>query len=126
MRINCCFLILDLKNVFRGEDVHRIMRLLVLFDLPVQTSLERKNYRKFRKFLIENGYLMVQYSVYAKILLNHSALQLQKVKLKQNLPPKGHIEMLLVTEKQFSNMEHFSNPKQEKSIVNSIERIIEL
>ena len=102
------------------------MRLLVLFDLPVQTSLERKNYRRFRKFLIENGYMMLQYSVYAKIILNHSALQLQKVKLKQNLPPSGHIEMLLVTEKQFANMEHFSNPKIEKSDISSIKRIIEL
>lgn len=106
--------------------MHRIMRLLVLFDLPVQTSLDRKNYRKFRKLLIENGYIMVQYSVYAKIILNHSALQLQKVKLKQNLPPKGHIEMLLVTEKQFVNMEHFSKPKIEKSLVSSIDRIVEL
>ncbi|WPK11243.1 CRISPR-associated endonuclease Cas2 [Lysinibacillus louembei] len=102
------------------------MRLFVMFDLPVQTSIERKNYRRFRKFLIENGYLMIQYSIYAKIILNHSALQLQKVKIQQHLPPKGHVETLLVTEKQFADMEHFSKPKIEKTETNSMKRVIEL
>lgn len=100
--------------------------MVVFFDLPVATSSDRKNYRKFRKFLIENGYLMVQYSVYAKIILNYSALQLQKTKLRQNLPSKGHVEMLLVTEKQFAAIERFTKPEKSRGEMSSTDRIIEL
>lgn len=106
--------------------MHRIMRLIVMFDLPMITSLDKKNYRQFRKFLIENGYAMVQFSVYAKIILNHSALQFQKTKLRQNLPSKGLVETLLVTEKQFASMERYSNPTIKSEQVTSIERVIEL
>lgn len=43
------------------------MRILVMFDLPVITDTDRREYRKFRKFLILNGFLMLQESVYCKI-----------------------------------------------------------
>ncbi|OCS89026.1 CRISPR-associated endonuclease Cas2 [Caryophanon latum] len=102
------------------------MRLLVMFDLPVTTATDRKNYRKFRKFLQENGYAMLQYSVYSKIVLNHSALQFQKSTLYENLPKAGHVDMLLITEKQFANMERFNKPQRVEEHVMTIERIIEL
>lgn len=47
---------------------YRIMRLMIMFDLPVETSEERKEYRKFRKNLINEGFIMIQYSVYVKSL----------------------------------------------------------
>lgn len=109
-----------------GEENFRIMRLMVLFDLPVGTSAERKSYRQFRKFLIENGYLMVQYSIYAKILLNHSALGYQKKKIYDHLPNKGHVDVLVITEKQFASMERFMKPEKNIAQVHSTDRIIEL
>ncbi|MEK4230915.1 CRISPR-associated endonuclease Cas2 [Solibacillus sp. FSL H8-0538] len=102
------------------------MRLIVMFDLPTNTALERKYYRQFRKFLVTNGYAMVQYSIYAKIILNHSALQLQKVKLEQNLPPKGHIETLIITEKQYANMERISKGPVKREQITTASRIVEL
>ena len=48
---------------------YRFMRVLVMFDLPTETSLQRKNYRKFRKTLIKNGFIMMQESVYVKSAL---------------------------------------------------------
>lgn len=102
------------------------MRMIVFFDLPVETSLDRKNYRKFRKFLIENGYIMIQYSVYAKIILNHSALQLQKNKVRQNIPKKGSVEILVVTEKQFNAIESYGKNRIEENPVSKVERILEL
>lgn len=97
-----------------------------MFDLPMGTSTNQRNYRKFKKFLHENGYAMVQYSIYSKIVLNHSALQFQKKKLKQNVPSRGHVTTLLITEKQFSNMDQYNKPLREKEHVTSIERTIEL
>ena len=104
----------------------RIMRLLVFFDLPVGTATDRKNYRKFRKFLIENGYLMVQYSIYAKIILNHSILSYQKKKIMDQIPKKGTVDLLLVTEKQYAGMERVTSTKKDTEQIASIERIIEL
>jgi len=99
---------------------------MVMFDLPMTTAAEKKSYRKFRKFLIENGYAMLQYSVYVKIILNHSALHYQKTKVMQYLPPNGHVELLIVTEKQFAAMEHFSKPTTTQQQVVTTDRIVEL
>lgn len=104
----------------------RIMRLLVFFDLPVDTSADRKNYRQFRKFLIENGYVMLQYSVYAKIILNHSVLGYQKKKIIDHIPKKGVVDLLVVTERQYTNMERMTNNHKSKSQITTTERIIEL
>ena len=61
-----------------NDSHHRIryMRLLVFFDLPVETVSQRKDYRLFRKHLIKEGYLMLQESVYAKLVTNEAALSL--------------------------------------------------
>lgn len=51
---------------------YRFMRVLVFFDLPVQTSEDMKNYRLFRKTLLKNGFFMMQESVYCRMVLNQS------------------------------------------------------
>ena len=51
---------------------YRFMRIIVMFDLPVVTSVERQEYTKFRKFLLKSGFIMMQESVYTKIALNTS------------------------------------------------------
>lgn len=76
-----------------------------MFDLPMETSADKRNYRRFRRFLIENGYSMMQYSIYSKIILNRSVLNYQKVKLHENAPSKGQIDTLVVTENQYVNIE---------------------
>ena len=53
----------------------RYMRIIVFFDLPVITVDERREYRKFRKYLISNGFMMLQESVYCKIELNAVSMQ---------------------------------------------------
>ena len=52
------------------------MRILVMFDLPMETSEERRNYRKFRKNLIKNGFIMMQESVYVKLVMNQGSADL--------------------------------------------------
>ena len=51
------------------------MRMLLIFDLPTETSDDRKVYRRFRKFLLSEGFIMHQFSVYSKLLLNGTANQ---------------------------------------------------
>ena len=80
------------------------MRLMVFFDLPVLTAAQRKRYAKFRKFLIKDGYLMVQKSVYSKLAINDAAAAGAIGRLRKNKPAEGLVQVLKVTEKQFATM----------------------
>lgn len=85
---------------------YRFMRILVFFDLPTETAKDRKNYSQFRKFLIKEGFMMMQESVYAKLVLNNSITNSIKDKISKNKPQKGIVQMLIITEKQFNSMEY--------------------
>ena len=80
------------------------MRLLVFFDLPVVTRAERRAYTVFRRFLINDGYDMIQFSVYGRILNGNDAEQKHMKRLIDNLPPEGSVRCLTVTEKQYASM----------------------
>jgi CRISPR-associated protein Cas2 len=80
------------------------MRLLVFFDLPVVTRAERRAYTVFRRFLLNDGYDMIQFSVYGRILNGTDAEQKHLKRLMDNLPPDGSVRSLTVTEKQFAGM----------------------
>lgn len=81
------------------------MRLIVMFDLPTLSLEDMRNYRSFRKFLLKNGFMMMQESVYSKIAVNQSMANLIANKVRENKPPKGLVQMFIITEKQFSRME---------------------
>ena len=102
---------------------YRFMRIMVLFDLPVETPLQRHNYGKFRRYLIKNGFMMMQESVYTKLVLNGTMVNLMKNKIRKNKPQEGLVEMLVITEKQFSGIEYVSGGEHE-NIVEGEERLI--
>ena len=77
------------------------MRVLVFFDLPVLT----RAYAKFRRFLLKNGFLMLQESVYCKLALNSSAVNAIVDNVHKNKPEEGLIQLLTVTEKQYAKMD---------------------
>lgn len=84
---------------------YRFVRILVLFDLPVLTVENRRNYSRFRKFLIRNGFMMMQESVYCRMALNQNIANSIISNIRANKPPEGLVQILTVTEKQFSKME---------------------
>ena len=81
------------------------MRVVVFFDLPVLTEANRREYRTFRKYLIKNGFMMVQESVYCKLAQNSSVADGIVENLKKNKPSDGLVQVLRVTEKQYSKMD---------------------
>ena len=87
-----------------GRETRRYMRMLVFFDLPVVTKAERRAYTLFRRFLINDGYDMIQFSVYGRILNGNDAEEKHMKRLINNLPQDGSIRCLTVTEKQFASM----------------------
>lgn len=102
---------------------YRYMRIIVLFDLPSTTYIDQKAYRTFHKFLVNDGFVMMQESVYCKLALNMSVVNGVKARLKAHAPKKGDVGILVITEKQFSMIEYLVGEKQ-SIIEDSEERMI--
>ena len=102
---------------------YRFMRMFVFFDLPVITTENRRNYARFRKFLIKNGFIMMQESVYCKMVINQTSANTIMNNIKSNKPPVGLVQVLNVTEKQFEKME-FITGSFTSDIVDSDERLV--
>ncbi len=79
--------------------------MLVFFDLPVVTAKEKKAAAKFRKFLLKDGYHMIQWSVYSRICNGMDAVAMHQQRLKLNLPEKGSVRLLTLTEKQYESID---------------------
>lgn len=99
------------------------MRMILMFDMPTETADERKAYRKFRKFLLSEGFIMHQFSVYSKLLLNNTANTAMVGRLQSNNPKKGTISLLTVTEKQFARMIYLHG-ERDKTIANTDQRLV--
>jgi CRISPR-associated protein Cas2 len=80
------------------------MRMMVFFDLPVVSKADRRAYTLFRRFLLNDGYDMIQYSIYGRILNGTDAEEKHMKRLIANLPAAGSIRALTVTEKQYASM----------------------
>lgn len=98
--------------------IYNFMRLILLFDLPMVTKKEIRIYNIFRKQLIKNGYIMMQFSVYCKLFANREAAIKHIDMLRKMVPKEGQIRLILVTEKQYSKIEVIVGGKsnQEKKI----------
>lgn len=101
------------------------MRLLVFFDLPMLTDKDRREYTKFRKYLIRNGFIMMQKSVYSKLVINNVVSAAVKQRIRNNLPADGIVELLEITENQFSRIEYLIGEEQQL-VIDSADRLIEL
>lgn len=93
------------------------MRMLVFFDLPVQTKLERKEAARFRKFLLKDGYFMLQFSVYVRICNGLDHVAVHRARLRQNVPKNGSVRLLVVTEKQYESIDLLLGDFSEEELI---------
>ena len=100
------------------------MKIICMFDIPMDTLNEKKEYRNFRKNLLLNGFVMIQYSVYVRTCPNREFAKKFLPKLKQKVPQKGNIRLLMVTEKQYNDMEFIVGESNHLEKVLQEERII--
>ena len=101
----------------------RFMRMIVFFDLPTLTLENRRNYRQFRKLLIKNGFIMMQESVYCKLMTSPTVEKTINNILNKNKPPQGLIQTLTITEKQFSRI-NFIAGEWNSEIIDTEEKVI--
>lgn len=87
----------------------RLMWMMVMFDLPVATSQERKEAVQFRKFLLGQGFEMYQFSVYFRFCGDRSNIEPYTSKIRKNVPSNGKVSLLFFTDKQFSDIIHIYN-----------------
>lgn len=99
------------------------MRVMIFFDLPTLTSANRKAYTKFRKYLIKSGFIMLQESVYCKLALNATAAEAIVQSVRKNKPEEGLVQLLTLTEKQFSKMESITG-EYKSEVLQSDERLV--
>lgn len=94
--------------MFDRLNAYRIMWILVFFDLPTETKKDRKIYARFRKNIMADGFNMFQFSIYLRHCPSRENAEVHIKRLKTILPPKGHIGIMCITDKQFGMMEIFS------------------
>jgi CRISPR-associated protein Cas2 len=82
----------------------KYMWLLVMFDLPVTTKKARTDYRQFREFLLTDGYMMLQFSVYARVCNGEERAAKHLARLNAAMPPNGSVRALTITDLQYSRM----------------------
>jgi len=87
-----------------NADEVRILWMFVFFDLPVGTKNERRAATRFRNFLKDDGYMMLQWSVYARVCRGEEAVDKHVQRVTKNLPKKGSVRALQVTDKQYGRM----------------------
>lgn len=99
------------------------MRLMIMFDLPTETAQQRREYRQFRQKLLNEGFLMIQFSVYARVCVTRQTATFLESRVKQFLPHGGVVQSLMVTEKQYNDM-HFLVGKPVDDVRNSSDRTV--
>lgn len=99
------------------------MRVIVFFDLPTETLESKREYRRFRKVLIKNGFLMMQESVYCRMLITPSSGKAVMDIIRKNRPSEGIVQLMTVTEKQFAGMEYITG-EHHSEVIESDERLI--
>lgn len=93
---------------------YRFLWVQVIFDLPVTTQKDRKGAAQFRHRLLDLGFQMVQFSVYMKWVVGKEAAESLVTKIKPYFPEKGHIHILMITDKQYESALTFFCQKKEK------------
>mgnify|MGYP003471737148 FL=1 len=93
--------------MFERLNAYRIMWVLVFFDLPTETKKDKKLHAKFRKDIMADGFNMFQFSIYLRHCASRENADVHIKRVKSKLPPKGHVGIMSITDKQFGMMEIF-------------------
>lgn len=86
---------------------YRSMWIITMFDLPTDTSEARKAYHDFRGCLLDDGFTMLQFSVYGRHCASEENAIVHEKRVNAALPDDGEVRLLIITDKQFERMKVF-------------------
>lgn len=90
---------------------YRSMWVFVSFDLPVQTDQHKREYTRFRKRIMKDGFVMQQYSLYIRHAGSREQAQVHMERVRRGLPRSGKVMMYMITDRQWGMVETFFGPK---------------
>ena len=118
-------LFFQILTIMRSTQMrYDVMRVLCMFDLPVDTDKEKREYRNFKKKLVLEGFVMLQYSVYIRTCPNRQYSERLQKRLAKNLPANGNIRLLEITEKQYEDMKILVGAKSLNEKIDNDERFV--
>lgn len=95
------------ENYYSRLNQYRSLWVLVFFDLPTETKKDRKIASSFRKKLLDDGFAMFQFSIYMRFCASRENAEVHTRRVRLNLPPKGKVGIMQITDRQFGMMELF-------------------
>lgn len=102
------------------------MRIILFFDLPMVTKKDIKIYTRFRKQLIQEGYIMMQFSVYCKLFANRESANQHLLRIRKDMPKNGQVRAMLVTEKQYARIEILTGDISKQEAITKVEGMLVL
>ena len=98
-------------NVVHGA--YRMMWMLTMFDLPVQTKKERRAATQFRNFLLDQGFEMCQFSVYLRFVAGKEQAEVYIRRIASAVPTAGSVQILQFTDRQYEKIVSFTGGMRE-------------
>ncbi len=102
-------------------NAYQIMWILVFFDLPTETAVQRKKYADFRKRLLVDGFTMFQYSIYVRHCPSRENMDVHINRVVSFIPDEGKVCIINLTDKQFSSIRIFEGQKKAAPMVEAIQ-----
>lgn len=93
----------------------RSMWVIAMFDLPTDTPQERKAYARFRKSLLEDGFTMMQYSIYVRHCASIENAEVHVKRMGNLVPAAGEVRFLTITDKQFGRIKIYVGKMRQKT-----------
>ena len=93
---------------------YRLMWIFVMFDLPVGTKKQMRDAARFREFLLDEGFEMSQFSVYARFCSGKESFESHLARIERSLPEKGDVHILTFTDRQYENIVRFSSQRRKR------------
>lgn len=91
---------------------YRLMWVFVIFDLPVDTKQARRDYTVFRKYLLRDGFMRIQYSVYGRVCPSRESAEVHANRVGGRVPPDGKVRIFFLTDKQFGRQRIFDGNRR--------------
>jgi len=91
------------------------MWVVAMFDLPTNTPAERKAYARFRKTLLEDGFTMMQYSVYSRHCASVENAEIHVNRMGAHVPSEGEVRFMTITDRQYGRIRVFVGKKRQPS-----------
>lgn len=111
---------------YKDQSQIRMMRVLVMYDLPIQNKKEQHDYAVFHRFLINNSFYMMQESVYCRLARNNDFARKVIQQVADNAPKRGDVRCLKITEEQYQNIRIFCGQKSEQELLTTMEELVEI